>query len=404
MIIAVDLPAPGLLWTRWVTLAAALSALGHRDVWSVDDAGAHHDDGGGNWSHLTLVADGRAVLYGCDHEYSDTTAADPPLDLLDGAPDWLPWDDLLEHAATDQLGYVLWHDGTGWRRVDYPGGEQDGLAQTAGAVLDAEATVAELVDFVFEWGEHDVDTPGERASVRAAAGELLAAGARGDIDGAALTALLGRLTGPAPDAAAGRAVAARGGLTPGAAAPRTAAGRRPQRRRVRKLSDHEHDRLIWAAMHAEPERARPEPVPTGELGALVTWLRGRAPGGDGRCCLRVYADASSLAAQPGELAPADRPGEGRFGAFGELSDLVRRLRAAEAGGEPGRWLFLRVDTTADAVTVERRYDSWPPWWQDNGISGPWRGNLRSEVEARGPGWRPSWAALLDPEVAYRSAE
>ena len=40
MIVAVELPAPGLLWTRWATLAAALSAIGYDDVWSVDDTGA----------------------------------------------------------------------------------------------------------------------------------------------------------------------------------------------------------------------------------------------------------------------------------------------------------------------------------------------------------------------------
>jgi hypothetical protein len=400
----VELPEPGLLWTRWATLAAALSALGYDDVWSVDGTGAHHDDGGGNWSHLALVEGDRAVLYGCDHEYSATTHADPPLDLLAGAPDWLPWDELVPRAAEDQLGYVLWHEDGGWRRVEYPGGEQDGLAATAGAVLDADATVAELVSFVFEWGQHDVDTADERADVRAAAVRLLTAGTRRELDGTALAALLGRLTDPAFDAAAGWAVAVRGGLAPGTSVPRTAAGRRPARRRVRKLSDHEHDRLIWAAMHTEPERARPEPVPTGELGALVTWMRGRAPGGDGHCALRVYADGSSLAAQPGDHAPADRPGEGRFGAFGELSELVRRLREAETAGAAGRWLFLSVETTAHGVTVARRYDSWPDWWPDDGISGPWRSNLRAEMQAREPAWQPSWTDLLDPGVAYRSAE
>jgi hypothetical protein len=404
VIIAVELPAPGLLWSRWATLAAALSAIGFDDVWSVGETGAHHDDGGGNWSHLALIEGGRAVLYGYDHEYSATVDADQPMDLLDGAPGWLPWDDLVRYAAEDQLGYVLWHDGATWQRVAYPGGEQDGLASTAGAVLDTEAAVRELAEFVFEWGEHAVDTADERAAVRAAAVRLLAAGAHRELDGAALAGLLARLGDPVLDIAAGLAVAGRGGLLPGTSAPETPPGRRPARRRIRKLSDHEHDKLIWAAMHDEPERARPGPVPTGELGALVTWLRRRAPGGDDRCSLRVYADDSSLAAQPGEFAPADRPGEGRFGAFGELSDLVRRLRAAEADDRTGSWLFLRVETTAQEVTVERRYDSWPAWWQDNGISGPWRAHLRTEVQAREPAWRPSWTALLDPDVAYRSVE
>jgi len=404
VIITVDLPAPGLLWTRWATLAAALTAIDFDDVWSVDDRGGHHDDGGGNWAHLALIEGGFAVLYGCDHEYSDTTSADPPVDLLEGAPDWLPWDDLLGYAAEDQLGYVLWHDGSGWRRVDYPGGEHDGLSQTAGAVLDAEETLATLSGFVFEWGQHAVDTPGEHADVRAAAVRVLEAGTRRELDGTALAALLGRLTEPALDAAAGLAVAVRGGVAPGTEVPRTTAGRRPQQRRVRTLSEDGHERLIWAAMHTEPERERPAPVPTGELTALVAWLREHAPGGDGRCSLLAYADGNSVAAQPGEFAPAGRAGGATFDGFDDLSDRVRRLRAAEAGDDRGSWLFLRVETTADTVTVERRYDSWPPWWRDNGISGPWRGRLWSEVETRGPAWRPSWESLLDPEVAYRTVE
>ncbi len=404
MIIDVELPAPGPLWTRWVTLAAALNAIGFDDVWSVDDTGAHHDDGGGNWAHLALIEGGRAVLYGYDHEYSETAGADRPIDLLDGAPGWLPWDDLVRYAADDQLGYVLWHDGRAWQRVDYPDAEEDGLTSTAGPVLDPESTVKELTGFVFQWGEHGTDTAAERAEVRAAADRLLAAGARRELDGLILAALLDRLAGRAFDAAAGLAVAVRGGLAPGTAVPHTPPGRRPARRRIRKLSEHEHDRLIWAAMHEETERARPEPVPTGELGALQTWLRGRAPGGDGRCSLQVYADGNSLAAQPGDFAPADRPGEGTFGAFGELSDLVRRLREAEADETSGRWLFLRIEVTAHETTVERRYDSWPPWWQDNGISGPWRTHLKAEVEARAEAWQPSWAPLLDPGIAYRSVE
>jgi hypothetical protein len=178
----------------------------------------------------------------------------------------------------------------------------------------------------------------------------------------------------------------------------------PSRRTVRKLSDIEHDRLIWAAMRQEPERDRPAPVATGELGALVTWLRGRAPAGDGRCSLLARADDGSLTVHLGRHPPRENAGEGRFGIYRELSDLVRRLRVAEAGDTYGRWLFLRVETTAGGFTVERRYDSWPTWWEHNGESGPWRGNLRAEIEARAERWRPGWTPLLAAEVAYRPAE
>lgn len=104
----IDLPEPDLLWTRWALFATALTTLGYDDVYWCADDGAHHDDHGGNWSRLVRVDGGRAVLFGYDHEYSDTVDATPPIDLLAGAPAWLPWPELLRHVADDQLGYVHW--------------------------------------------------------------------------------------------------------------------------------------------------------------------------------------------------------------------------------------------------------------------------------------------------------
>jgi hypothetical protein len=130
-------------------------------------------------------------------------------------------------------------------------------------------------------------------------------------------------------------------------------------------------------------------------------LRGRSPAGDGRCSLLAYADATSLSAQPGEFPPAERPGEERFALFHELADRVRALRAAESDPRYGRWLFLRVEVSASGVQIERRYDSWPDWWPDDGVSGPWRTNLQEEMDRRAAAWRPGWITLLDPEVAYR---
>jgi len=80
---------------------------------------------------------------------------------------------------------------------------------------------------------------------------------------------------------------------------------------------------------------------------------------------------------------------------------VRALRAAESDPRYGRWLFLRVEVSTNGVQVERRYDSWPDWWPDDGVSGPWRMNLQEEMDRRVATWRPAWTALLDPEVAYR---
>jgi hypothetical protein len=377
---AVDLADPGMLWARWVALSAALTGVGFDDVWVIDDRGALHDDHGGNWARLTPVIGDRAVLYGYDHEYSATAHASPPIDLLAGAPDWLPWADL---PPDSELGYVLWFEHGRWARVAYPGDVEDGLAETAGPVLDERAALAELADIVMEWAEAD--------AVPAGAAEALLTAA---MQGAAGPAEFAALLGDAWNAERGLAVATR---RPEPREP----GERPAARRVRRLSEREHDRLVWAAMREAVERDRPAPPPTRELDAVTAWMRGRAPHSDGRCSLLLHAAGTSLSTRRGEFPPAERPGDGRFGLFHEVVELAGPLRAAEAHPRSGRWLFLHVETTATDVTVERRYDSWPAWWADDGISGPWRTHLADELATRDERWQPSWAALLDPEVAYR---
>jgi hypothetical protein len=401
MLTDVDLPAPGLLWTRWAVISAALTGIGYADVWFVDDKGAHHDDHGGSWARFALLDGARAVLYGYDRGHRATAAADPPIDLLTGAPGWLPWDDLSPLAENDQLGFVVWHSEGRWSRARYRDGIGDGLVEVAGAVLSTENTLAELSEIVTEWGRHDLRTPSERDEVRAAGEHLLAASVRGEVGGSAFERLLGRLDDPALNLKAALFAAGRAGITSGTRPPRIAAGSQPALRRVRRLSQGEHDRLVWSAMRDASELRRPAPPGTTEFDDLVDWLRKRSPAGDGRCSLLAYADATSLTAQPGEFPPAERPGEERFGLFHELADRVRALRAAESDPRYGRWLFLRVEVSASGVQVERRYDSWPSWWPDDGVSGPWRTNLQEEVDRRAAAWRPVWTALLDPEVAYR---
>ncbi|MCO8270755.1 hypothetical protein M1L60_09125 [Actinoplanes sp. TRM 88003] len=403
MLTDVDLPAPGLLWTRWATLSAALTGIGYADVWFVDERGAHHDDHGGSWARLALVEGARAVLFGYDRDHSATVAADPPIDLLTGAPEWLPWDDLTALAEADRLGFVVWHAEGRWSRTRYRDGLGDGLTHTVAPVLSTEATLQELAEVVHEWGQHELRTPAERDEVRDASESLLTAAVRGEVSGASFERLLGRLTEPALDLRSALFTAGRGGITSGTRPPRIAPGERPPMRRVRRLSQGEHDRLVWAAMQDATELGRPDPPGTDELEALATWMRERSPHQDGRCTVLVYADATSLSVQGGKYPPADRPDDPRFGTFQQISELVRRLRRAEADPRYGRWLFLRVQTTPTAVLVERRYDSWPKWWADDGVSGPWRTNLHEEMEGRPVSWRPDWTRLLDPEVAYRPA-
>ncbi|WP_254910044.1 hypothetical protein [Micromonospora sp. NBS 11-29] len=393
--VTVELAEPAVLWSRWGAVGAAFAALGYDDVWWTDAHGAHHDDHGGNWGRLVLVADGRAVLFGYDHEYSGTVDASPPIDLLAGAPAWLPWPELLRHAEDDQLGYVYWHEHGSWSRVPYPDGIADGLVPTVGAVLDAGRARRELAEVVFGWAHHDADGEAERGDVATHADRLLAAAADRVVDAGVLAGLLARIRSREVDLPAGVLAATRAGLTPGAVTPVVPAAAEVPPRRVRTLSVDQHERLAWAAMREAREIPRPRPAVTDELEDLVEWARARAPGADGRSRVIVEALDGAMRQISDDLRPVARAGESSRDVFA----LVERLRAAEADPRHGHWIFLRLETTPDGFTVERRYDSWPDWMGPLD-SGPWLSHLRAEMDVRAAAFRPAWSALLDPEVAY----
>ncbi|WDZ85268.1 hypothetical protein [Micromonospora cathayae] len=397
-----DICEPDLLWTRWGLLSAALTALGHDDVYWCAADGAHHDDHGGNWARLVRVDGGRAVLFGYDHEYSDTVDATPPVDLLAGAPAWLPWPELLRYVADDQLGYVHWYDRE-WSRVPYPAGLADGLTATVGALLDADRLEGQLSDVVTEWGGHEPAGPAERDDLARAAARLRVAAEARTLDPADLTGLLGRLRHRTVDLAAALTVAADAGLTPGSALPSVPAGTEVPRRRIRQLSGTQHEELVRAAMRAATERQRPPTAPTAELTALVDWVRGHTPDGDGRCLLLVEVTDTGLRPVPGPRPPAGVFGDG-WTAFRELAGLVRQLRAAEAHPEHGRWFHLRLETTPDGYAVERYYDTVPDWLPADDRHPIWLDALRQEMDRRTPEFRPTWAARLAPEVAWGYAD
>ncbi|GAA2669765.1 hypothetical protein [Actinoplanes palleronii] len=388
MLTDVDLPAPGLLWTRWAALSAAMTGISRGERWSIDERGARRDDPETGWARFALLDGRRAVLYGAHHDHHAAVSTDPAADPLTGAPDWLPWAELAPLAENDELGFVIWHENGRWSRVRYQPRYHDGMVELLAPLLSEERMVTAL---------HAVTGLAARPGLREIAADLLHAAIRGEVDAGHLDALLGDTA----DIGSALAAANRGGITPGTRAPRIAPGQRPPMRRVRRLSQGEHDRLVWSAMREATELRRPAPPDTDELGALVSWLQERAPAGDGRCSLLAYADATSFSSQPGEHPPADRPGEERYAAFRRLTELVRALRRAESDPRYGRWFYLRVETSANKFRIERCYDSWPSWWPDDGVSGPWRTNLQEEVEARNPRWRPTWTPLLDPEIAYR---
>jgi hypothetical protein len=151
------LPHPADLAPAWSAIAATLATRGPRWATSAFARGAlwHHDDGGGNWADLVHGDDGRAVLLGHDHEYSETyfreAAAyfgEAETDLLADAPEW--WSALaathLDAIRTEGmwLGFLYAFDGTAWWRADYE--SDDGFTSLALPFLDRDRAVAAIVD------------------------------------------------------------------------------------------------------------------------------------------------------------------------------------------------------------------------------------------------------------------
>ncbi|MGW1521133.1 hypothetical protein [Streptomyces sp. NPDC002287] len=128
-----DLPAAELLWARWA-LAAVLEATAeaetdgiHRTGIWIGDRGLHLDDCGCTWWTLAPMGPGRYVLYGED-ESSDVKWHDPGIDMLAGAPEWLPFERLRRLLEGKELGCVYWYENGAWARAPYPDGlGDDGL-------------------------------------------------------------------------------------------------------------------------------------------------------------------------------------------------------------------------------------------------------------------------------------
>lgn len=123
-LITVDLPAPRELRRGWAALAALRVAEGHDKVVYASGNDWFFDDGGGNWVCLRLVDGGRAVMFGNDHEYSDTyfrEAAEyfgeEETDLLAEAPAW--WGENIAHTYGEWTGFIYGWDGERWQRAAY---------------------------------------------------------------------------------------------------------------------------------------------------------------------------------------------------------------------------------------------------------------------------------------------
>lgn len=198
-----DLPTPTALRGRWAAFAAICAARGWADSCHAADGVWHFDDGGGNWADLHHVGEGRAVLIGHDHEYSETYFAEaagyfgePETDLLAGAPTW--WEPPTRSAGVrgDWVGFVYGFDGVQWSRAAYD--VDDGFASVGLVALDDGRFREQVAEFV-------QDAPGLTGPPDPTAVDALAAA-----DTAVTATLLRTVIGPTGwDAEAGAAAARR---------------------------------------------------------------------------------------------------------------------------------------------------------------------------------------------------
>ncbi|MFG2212408.1 NUDIX hydrolase [Streptomyces sp. NPDC048638] len=349
-------PPPEVLWSHGATLAA-WAAEGPLPVhnYHVDDAGLHSDDIGNGWWSLTWIEGGRAVLFGIDNDYSDTVCLSPPADLLAGGPDWLPWEWLIAVIGGEEtIGFVYWWADGAWGRAPYPDGvREDGLS---------------------------VMVPADDSEVRAVLDALVDDGADADE--------VHRKGTPEARAAAARTVA-RPWLPAGSGAP---AGRR-----VPCDLPEQYAGAIAVAMRAAAELPRPAPSGSPALELLAAWLRDNRPGEDGRWVLSAaFCDGAD--GQNPCRADCYRDEQGKR-LDADVSQLLDDVRRADADAASGRWLYVRVQVTADAVTVDRAHDHLPDWWRAHlGHTAALPGTLATEMASRAPRWRPAWARLLAEDM------
>lgn len=212
--VPVDLAPPEELGPRWATLAAAMGSAGHgaQDC-RADDGDWYYHDGGGNWCRMFRYADGRALLIGSDHEYSETYFRagaeyfqEEETDLLAGGESW--WADAVEWHDTqdgDWISFIYAYDGTTWSRAPYEAA--DGFEDLHFPAVSSERLLPELV----QWGR---PSTGRRDTSEPDEAELVAARALASA-GVDVTADLVRALGPGMTEPQTGVVAARAFAEPG---------------------------------------------------------------------------------------------------------------------------------------------------------------------------------------------
>ncbi|MFI6367589.1 hypothetical protein ACIBG0_33125 [Nocardia sp. NPDC050630] len=148
-----DLPDARVLWARWAAVAIATydrdeerELPQHRSGYWIDDDGLHWDDCGCTWWVLKWFGDGRAVLVGED-ESSEVKRYEPAIDLLAGAPEWVPRHYLQGLIDDYMVGCIYWFDEGAWHRVPYPDDlADDGLDCGISALTTRAGAVGEIAE------------------------------------------------------------------------------------------------------------------------------------------------------------------------------------------------------------------------------------------------------------------
>ncbi|GAB3958872.1 hypothetical protein GCM10029978_004760 [Actinoallomurus acanthiterrae] len=203
-----DLPSAEVIWARWAALAAVLSTPGAgRPGYRLDDDGLHLDTVGSTWAAMTWRGDGRAVLFGEDHA-GGTKWHEPPVDVLAGAPDWLPYERLEDHLEAGELGFVYWYEEATWRRAPYPPDlEDDGIATTLGRFAVRSDTAWEMESRLRE------RIPRTNAPLQAACARLLTYAERRAVTAGIVRGFAAQIGWPDADVTAISTAARRAGLT-----------------------------------------------------------------------------------------------------------------------------------------------------------------------------------------------
>ncbi|MEV6562514.1 hypothetical protein AB0M22_42800 [Nocardia sp. NPDC051756] len=154
-----------MLWARWAAVAIAtynreqeLEPQQHRSGYWIDDDGLHWDDCGCTWWVLKWFGDGRAVLVGED-ESSKVKWYEPAIDLLDGAPEWVPRHYLQGLVDDYMVGCVYWFDEGAWHRASYPDDLGDDGLDCGISALTTQTGAAGEIGERLEFGGGDAGLP-----------------------------------------------------------------------------------------------------------------------------------------------------------------------------------------------------------------------------------------------------